>query len=179
MSLANLLVPNSYDLFSDSLITDTLITTSLTTTNITTNNLTANNITTTNLTTSNSQIISHSLIAHLDSTGVVTASMMQGGVVVSNPGGISMTATFDSAANVVASFSNPQVGDTITYLHNNIDPSGGGVNFAGPGAGVDVTNLNAFIGQGNSITTNNASVVRFYIQLTNVTVGSEAYLIYC
>jgi hypothetical protein len=105
-----------------------------------------------------------------------TAANLLTGIIVANPTA-SITATLDTAANLVAAVNTNSagavVGDYVCILI--VNGSAGAFNItlaAGSGGGFD-TNQAA----GSRIITQNASKYCF-IRLTNVTPGSEAYIIY-
>jgi hypothetical protein len=105
-----------------------------------------------------------------------TAANLLTGIIVANPTA-AVTATLDSAANIVAAVNantaGAVVGDYICVLI--VNGSAGAFNLtiaAGSGGGFD-TNQAA----GSRIITQNASKYCF-IRFTNVTPGSEAYTVY-
>jgi hypothetical protein len=105
-----------------------------------------------------------------------TASNLLTGIIVANPTA-SITATLDTAANIVAAVNSNTagavVGDYICCLMVNGSAGAFTVTLAaGSGGGFD-TNQAA----GSRIITQNASKYVF-IRLTNVTPGSEAYIVY-
>lgn len=105
-----------------------------------------------------------------------TAANLLTGIIVANPTA-SITATFDTAANIVAAVNansaGAVVGDYICLLIVNGSAGAFTVTVAAGTGGSFDTNQAA----GSRIITQNASKYCF-IRLTNVTAGSEAYTIY-
>jgi hypothetical protein len=108
-------------------------------------------------------------------TQTLTAAQLGTGIVVLNPS-VANTTTFDTAANIVAYFNSNSagavVGDILTCLIINGQSTNTLTLAAGSGGAYD-TNQTA----GSRIILGNSSKV-VYIRLTNVTSGSEAYVVY-
>lgn len=112
-------------------------------------------------------LIEHETVSTLDTASVITAAMILGGVLLSNPGA-PLTQTFDSAANIVAAVSSPAVGQVLKYLH--VNKSANAITLAA-GSGSAITGL--------ATATLSANTSRYiFVRLTNVSSGTEAAIIY-
>jgi len=103
----------------------------------------------------------------------IAAATMVGGIYVRDPNGAGRTDTFDSAANLVAALPGAAVGDIIDLLIVNGADAAEAITLAVPASGSFDGNQTAssrVIGQ------NTSKMVR--IRLTNVTGGTEAYVVY-
>lgn len=102
-----------------------------------------------------------------------TAAEVIGGLIVRDPNGAGRTDVFPTAAAMVAALYQPRIGDTVECLIiNGADAAEVITLSAGTGGSFDAnqTAVSRVIGQ------NASKVVR--LRLTNVTIGSEAYVLY-
>lgn len=111
-------------------------------------------------------------------TTTITAAILLGGVIV-NAAATAVTATFDTAALVVAAVnaaypgSGAKIGDTFAIEVINGGSSSGAITVgAGTGGTFDTNVATA----NKTVAINAAKTV--FVRLTNVTIGSEAYVIY-
>jgi hypothetical protein len=148
MSISNLFNENSYDLFC--------------------NNFNCTNLDCTNLFV-NSNMLSEESAASIN-VGTLTASALRGGIVFSVPPAPTVL-TSDTAANIVASINNPQVGQIFKCLVGNYAVIAGRTLSITTGLGVSFPN-----GTIPLIDIQESRV--FYIQITDVTPGSENVVIY-
>lgn len=103
-----------------------------------------------------------------------TAAEVIGGIIVRDPNGAGRTDTLPTAALLVAALDRPRVGDTLTLaIINGADAAETITLNAGTGGGFDTNQTDA----SRVIPQNSSKDV--YIRLTNVTAGSEAYVVYC
>lgn len=106
-------------------------------------------------------------------TLTLTAANMLTGICTINPS-TANTTTFDTAANIVAAVNNSSAGAVIGDIVDFLVINGNGTNAitvaAGSGGSFDTNQAN------RSIPINTSK--EFLIRLTNVTAGSEAYIIY-
>lgn len=103
-----------------------------------------------------------------------TAAEVIGGIIVRDPNGAGRTDTLPTAALLVAALDRPRVGDTLTLaIINGADAAETITLNAGTGGGFDTNQTAA----SRVIPQNSSKDV--YIRLTNVTAGSEAYVVYC
>jgi len=109
------------------------------------------------------------------STTVTAASMLAGVFVNANAGAV--TATLDTAANIVAAVNSASaganVGDMISFELINGGSSSGAITLGAGTGGTFDTNVPA----ANKVVAINLAKTIF-IRLTNVTAGSEAYVVY-
>jgi len=104
----------------------------------------------------------------------ITAAQILTGIFVRNPAGAARTDTLDTAANLVAAIPGAAVGDTLTLLVvNGTDGAFAITLAAGTGGSFDVNQLAAA-----RVIPQNASKL-VHIRLTNVAIGSQAYVVYC
>ena len=103
----------------------------------------------------------------------VTAAQMLAGIFVRDPNGAGRTDTFDTAVALVAAVPDAKVGDVIQLLIVNGADAAETITLAGGTGGTFDANQTA---ASRVIPQNTSKTVR--IRLTNVTSGSEAYVIY-
>jgi hypothetical protein len=106
-------------------------------------------------------------------TSTITAAMLSTGLIIEAPS-VGNTSTFDTAANIVAMVNarsaGAVVGDMIQCLIVNGSAANAILMAAGTGGGFDTNQTN------KTIAANTSRYV--FIRLTNVTPGSEAYVVY-
>jgi hypothetical protein len=103
----------------------------------------------------------------------ITAAMLLAGMYVRDPNGAGRTDTFDTAANIVAASRDAQVGDMIRLcIVNGADAAETITLAAGTGGGFDANQT----ASSRVIPQNSSKCVT--VRITNVTPGSEAYVIY-
>lgn len=103
----------------------------------------------------------------------ITAAMLLAGILVRDPNGAGRTDTLDTAANIVAAVPDAKVGDVIPLLIVNGADAAEAITLAGGTGGTFDANQTA---ASRVIAQNSSKVIR--VRLTNVTAGSEAYVIY-
>ena len=103
----------------------------------------------------------------------ITAAMLLAGILVRDPNGAGRTDTLDTAANIVAAVPDAKVGDVISLLIVNGADAAEAITLQGGTGGTFDANQTA---ASRVIAQNSSKVIR--VRLTNVTAGSEAYVIY-
>lgn len=97
-------------------------------------------------------------------TATISAAQMLGGYLIADTTSAGFTATFDTAANLVAAIPSAAVGDRIEFIASNA-AGGNTLTMAADGSNTHV----------GTLTVATTKVRKFVIVLTNVTASSEAY----